>query len=98
MPKVQDKDFRNYKQEARNLISGLSNTQLYDLYEVVMNEMQKYQSEVRQKELEAVMEAIEGCKHLDFDRLAARKRGYRSEMAQHARAKDGNSRPNKKKV
>lgn len=98
MSRLQNNDFRNYAKEAGDLVAGLSNSQCYAMYEAVLREQQRNQSDVRRKELAAVQAAIEVRKDLDQDRIAARKRGYKSSMAADARAKDGNARPNKKKV
>lgn len=92
------KDFRNYTKEAIEMVAKLTDVQCYDLYEVVNNELRKYQAEERIKELEAVKKVIEARPYLDKDRLHARARGYKSSMAADARAKDGQTRPNKKKV
>lgn len=84
-------DFRNYEKEARDLIKPLSKRQCYDLLEIVMNQLQKRCSDERQKELEAVRDVILSNKQLDefiMDKLV---NGYKSEMAQTARATDGNT-------
>jgi hypothetical protein len=106
MPKYQDQhydrktvhiDDRNYLKEANELIKGLTTNQTYELYEVVLNKLQRYQSDVRQRELEAVKKAIEQRKGLDQSRIYKMKKGY-GEMASSAKAKDGNTQKWKKKT
>lgn len=99
MPKiVYDNRERNYLAEARELIKGLSAGQIYELYEVVQQQKQRSQTAERDAELNAVEKAIESNRDLDQSRLKAQKRGYRSSMAQDARAKDGNTDKYKKKA
>jgi len=106
MPKYQDENYdrravhiddRNYLKEARELIKPLDAGQIYELYEVVLNKLQRYQTETRQRELEAVKKAIEQTKGLDGSRIHKIRKGY-GEMAQNARAKDGNTQKWKKKT
>jgi len=106
MPKYQDDNYtrravhiddRNYLKEARELIKPLTISQTYEMYEVVLNKLQLYQSETRQRELEAVKKAIEETKGLDASRIHKIRKGY-GEMAQNARAKDGNTQKWKKKT
>lgn len=106
MPKYQDENYdrravhiddRNYLKEARELIKPLDAGQIYELYEVVLNKLGRYQTETRQRELEAVKKAIEQTKGLDSSRIHKIRKGY-GEMAQNARAKDGNTQKWKKKT
>ena len=106
MPKYQDENYdrravhiddSNYLKEARELIKPLDAGQIYELYEVVLNKLQRYQTETRQRELEAVKKAIEQTKGLDSSRIHKIRKGY-GEMAQNARAKDGNTQKWKKKT
>ena len=106
MPKYQDENYdrravhiddRNYLKEARELIKPLDAGQIYELYEVVLNKLQRYQTETRQRELEEVKKAIEQTKGLDGSRIHKIRKGY-GEMAQNARAKDGNTQKWKKKT
>ena len=106
MPKYQDENYtrravhiddRNYLKEARELIKPLTTGQTYEMYEVVLNKLQRYQSETRQRELEAVKKAIEQTKGLDASRIHKIRKGY-GEMAQNANAKDGNTQKWKKKT
>jgi hypothetical protein len=87
---------RDYTAEARELIRRLSNNELYDMHLMVINMQQRSQSDSRRKELEAVQKAIEGNRKLDEHRLKANVRGYRSTMAQDAKATDGNTTIHKK--
>lgn len=95
---VYEKRERNYIAEAKDLIRDLKDSQLYELYEVVQKQKQRSQSPERDAELIAVEKVIEARHDLDRSKLEARKRGYRSTMAQDARAKDGNTEKFKKKV
>jgi hypothetical protein len=89
---------RNYDAEARDLIVGLSDQQLYGLYEIVQKKKQHSQTPERDKELDAVAKVIEQQRHLDRSTLISKKRGYRSSMAAEAKAKDGNTIKYKKNV
>lgn len=89
---------RDFNKEADELIKGLSNAELYAMHEMVVNMQRRGQSKVRRLELEAVQAAVERVPGLDQDRLSAAVRGYRSSMAENARAKDGNTKVNKRKV
>lgn len=93
-------DERDYDKEARDLIRPLSTNHLYELYEICVNKLKKYQSETREKELLAVVNAIENDSpwKLDKFRLDKLKKGYRSEMARGANPKHGNKRKSPKKV
>jgi hypothetical protein len=98
VPKIQNKDFRNYDKEARELIRGLDSGKLYELYEIVCDKLRVHQEETRVKELKAVRTAIEAVPRLQKERLNATRRGYKSEMARTARSRDGSTKPNRKKV
>lgn len=93
-----EKRERNYIAEATEMVSELSESQIYDLYEIVQHQKQRSQTAERDAELNAVERVIETRRGLDRSKLEARKRGYRSSMAQDARAKDGNTDKHKKKV
>ena len=80
-----------------SLVKGLTTGQTYEMYEVVLNKLGRYQSETRQRELEAVKKAIETTKGLDGSRIHKIRKGY-GEMAQNANAKDGNTQKWKKKT
>jgi Mn-containing catalase len=91
MPRNTYQDFRDYDKEARNLIKDLGTGELYQLLEIVTNQLQRRCSDERIKELEAVRKVI--CKHPKVDQFRIDRiiNGYKSEMAQTARAKDGNT-------
>ena len=91
-------DTRDYNQEANELIKKLSDNQCYELYDIVLKKLKKSNSETRDKELKAVKHVIEKKKTIDIYRLRSIRDGYKSEMAQNARAKDGNARVSRKKV
>ena len=82
--KALQEDTRDYKHEAQELIKGLGKAQLYELYEIVINKLKRSNSESRDKELEAVQEAIENVRSIDKDRLYGVWRGYKSSMAEEA--------------
>jgi hypothetical protein len=81
---------RNYDKEAFQLLEGLSESKLYQLFEIVHKEMQRgKQSDERELELQAVKKAIRKSPLVAsyrFDRII---NGYRSEMARTGRPKDG---------
>jgi len=91
-------DDRNYKLEAENMVRPLGNSQLYELYEIVVNKLKRSQSDTRDKELNAVKKAIEGTRAIDKERLKRIYEGYRSSMAADARPQDGFTKPAKKKA
>jgi hypothetical protein len=91
-------DTRNYAAEARDITKGLSTNQLHDLYEICYKKSQLANSPTRDKELNAVMKAIELNRSADKSTLNRIKNGYRGEMAATAKAKDGFTKPNRKKV
>lgn len=80
---------RNYDKEASNLLHGLSENKLYQLFEIVHNEMKRPMNDERELELQAVKKAIRKSPLVQsyrFDRII---NGYRSEMARTGRPKDG---------
>ena len=91
-------DVRDYDSEARNLIRPLSNSQCYDLYDIVLKKIKMSNSVRRDKELNAVKKAIENLSNIDRYRLKAIMTGYKGSMAQDARPKDGQTDVNRKKV
>jgi hypothetical protein len=101
MSKYQHKNYidtRNYYGEAQELTKGLSTNQLHDLYEICHKKSQLANSDTRDKELKAVMKVIEENRSADKSTLNRIKNGYRSEMASTAKASDGSTKPNRKKV
>ena len=88
---------RNYIGDAKELVKGLDKVQLYELYEIVNDKLRQSNTLKREKELEAVKTVIEDIYGLDTDRLTRIRRG-RGEMAKDARARDGNTTVNRKKV
>jgi|TARA_B110000285_G_scaffold217468_1_gene265865 hypothetical protein len=100
MKKRFDKEplIRDYRTEARNLIKPLSMDNLYNLYDIVNNKLKQTVSEDRFAELTAVKKAIQMVPYIDQHKLKFIISGYKSEMAKHARPKDGYTKPNRKKV
>ena len=89
---------RNFDKEATDLLKGLSEKQLYQLFEIVVTEMKHQCSEERTMELVAVRKAIRKSPLVQgyrFDRII---NGYQSEMARTGRPKDGQFTPYKKKT
>lgn len=89
---------RNFDKEAKALLVGLTERQLYKLFEIVHTEMKRPCSEERNLELQAVKKAIRstpGVQGYRFDRII---NGYQSEMARTGRPKDGQFTPYKKKT
>ena len=91
-------DDRNYDLEAKNLIRNLRGNELYNMYEIVSNQLKRANSAIRDKELNAVKNAIEKRQGIDHFRLKRIWDGYRSNMARTANPKDGNARVVKKKT
>lgn len=88
---------RDFNAEALNLIHGLREKDLYRLYGIVKNQTNKSTTTTRDRELAAVKKAIEDSRFTDNYRLKSIWEGYKSEMAQTARVKDGFTIPPKKK-
>tara|TARA_R100000541_G_scaffold58105_3_gene68964 strand:- start:1716 stop:2012 length:297 start_codon:yes stop_codon:yes gene_type:complete len=91
-------DIRDYDSEARNLIRPLSNAECYNLYDIVLRKLKMSNSDSRDKELKAVKKAIESVSYIDKYRLKSIQTGFRGNMAQNARPKDGQTDVNRKKV
>lgn len=89
---------RNYIAEAKDLIKGLKFGQLYELYQIVSNNLKRSNSAERDKELLAVKSVIESVKGIDEFRLASIWNGYKSEMAATAKPKDGAKKADRKRV
>ena len=90
--------FRNYKLEANDMVKPLSDNQCYSLYDIVLRKLKMSNSEDRDKELKAVKKAIETKKYIDVYRLQSIRTGFKGQMAQNARPKDGQTDVNRKKV
>ena len=89
---------RNSDKEANALLVGLTDRQLYNLFEIVHTEMKRPCTDERDLELKAVKKAIRsrpGLQPYRFDRII---NGYQSEMARTGRPKDGQFTPYKKKT
>ena len=91
-------DDRDYSTEAKNLVKPLSESQLYELYQIVINMQKRPQSITRSKELAAVQDTIENISYIDSSKLYKLRVGYRSEMARTADPRHGNSRKSSKKA
>ena len=89
---------RNFDKEAFELLKGLSERQLYQLFEIVHNEMKRACTEERTKELQAVKKAIRKAPNVQSYRFERIINGYQSEMARTGRPKDGQFVPYKKKT
>jgi hypothetical protein len=89
---------RNFDKEATDLLKGLSEKQLYQLFEIVVNEMKHQCSEERTMELVAVRKAIRKSPLVDGYRFGRIINGYQSEMARTGNPKDGQYTPIRKKV
>ena len=60
---------RNYDKEARDMVVGLGSNQKYELYGIVLDQLQRRCSDDRNRELQAVKHAIERDRSLDQTRL-----------------------------
>ena len=99
MRRAEHVDNRNYDKEAREMIRGLSDNDLYKLYDIVMKQKQRSNSDERDRELLAVQKAIETTRNIDKYRLLHLSRGYKSSMAHDAGLGDliANNNPKRKK-
>ena len=91
-------DYRDYDQDARNLVRPLSKGQKYDLLDIVCGKLKVSCSDNRRKELEAVKRTIVADRSLESTRVNKIINGPNSEMARTAKAKDGNTLPSRRKV
>ena len=89
-------DNRNYLLEARNLVKGLRGGQLYEMYEIVIKQLQRNNSPTKDKELSAVRDVIEQDRGVNAGRLRRIKYGYKSDMASTANPRDGYTKTAKK--
>ena len=94
----QQEDTRSYDHEAYEMVKELNTSQCYDLYDIVLKKLKQSNSETRDKELQAVKRAIESRRSLDVYKLDRIKNGFKGQMAQDARPKDGKTDVNRKKV
>ena len=96
---ARDYDERNYVGDAKSLIKGLDEYQMYELYEIVHEKLSYGTTMKKEKELLAVKKVIEDEKTLDVHRLQKIRRG-RSEMAKEGSygEKSGRTTVNRKKV
>lgn len=91
-------DTRNYDAEAIGMVRPLSDGQCYSLYDIVLRKLKMSNSPSRDKELQSVKMAIKARRDLDYYRLRSIESGFRGNMAQDARPKDGQTDVNRKKV
>ena len=84
-------------QEARLMISPLTRDQHYELYEIVLNKLQKFNSSKKEAELQAVKKALETSAKPDASVLHRIRTGT-SEMSRNASPRDMKQTKAKKKV
>jgi len=89
---------RNFDKEATELLKGLSERQLYQLFEIAHTESKRPCSDERMMELEAVKKAIKKSPLVELYRFSRIINGYQSEMARTGNPKDGQYKPIKKKA
>ena len=89
---------RNFDKEATDLLKGLSEKQLYQLFEIVIKEQRHHCSEERRMELSAVKKAIRKSPLVEGYRFERIINGYQSAMARDGNPKDGQYTPIKKKA
>ncbi len=80
---------RNFDKEAKELLIGLSERQLYRLFDIVHKEMKGPMTEERKLELQAVKRAIRSHPYTEAYKIDRLINGYQSEMARTGRPKDG---------
>jgi len=66
---------RNFDKEAKELVKGLSSNQKYEMYEIVLQQLGRRNSDERDQELQAVKHVIEMDRSLDRTRLNKMKTG-----------------------
>ena len=93
-----EKAERNYGKEARELVAQLNSREVYDMYEIVSNQLKRSNSKDRDNELNAVKQTIERLPGIEKHRLDRIWNGYRSSMAATAKPSDGFTKPPKKKA
>lgn len=91
-------DERNYHGDAVKIVKELDKYQKYELYEIVCKKLRESShGEKREKEFKALKSVLEKDKSLDTSRLHKARQG-RSEMADDARSRDGQTTVIRKKV
>lgn len=80
---------RNFDKEAKELLIGLSERQLYRLFDIVHKEMKGPMTDERKLELQAVKRAIRSNPMTEAYKIDRLINGYQSEMARTGRPKDG---------
>ena len=91
---------RNFTNEAQGLIRSLTVREKYKMFEIVLAQLQKRQSDVKQQELRAVYDALVHDGDTDKTTLRSLEKGYQNSMSDDIRGGDltGNARKNRKKA
>jgi len=91
-------DTRNYDKEAREMCKQLSADEKYKMYEIVLNQMTKRVNDVRDLELAAVKQVLEGDRTLEkyrLQKIARGETGMSADISNHDLV--ANNKPKRKK-
>tara|TARA_B110000483_G_scaffold176537_1_gene208757 strand:- start:456 stop:749 length:294 start_codon:yes stop_codon:yes gene_type:complete len=80
---------RNFDKEATDLLKGLSENKLYQLFDIVHKEMKGPMNPERKLELQAVKRAIRRSPWIESYKIDRLINGYQSEMARTGKPRDG---------
>jgi hypothetical protein len=89
---------RNYTQEATEMVAKLTRSELHNLYEIALDQVNKTNKDIRLNEIRAVIKAIEKHPLSEKSTLVRLRNGY-GEMAEATSYGDiiANNNPKKKK-
>ena len=90
---------RNLSNEAKQVLSSLTVRERYKMFEIVLAQLQKRQSDAKQAELRAMYDAIVHDQDTDKTTLRSLERGHQNSISDDIRGGDltGNARKNRKK-
>ena len=91
---------KNLKNEADKILSGLTTREKYQMFEIVLAQMGKRQSDQKTAELKAMYDAIIHSRDTDKTTLRSLERGHQNSMSDSIKRGDltGNARKNKKQA
>ena len=90
---------KNLKNEAKKILSGLTTREKYSMFEIVLEQLGKRQSQQKQLELKAVYDAIVHDRDTDKQTLFKMEKGHTSLLSDDVRGGTliANNNPKKKK-
>lgn len=91
---------KNLKNEANQILGGLTTREKYQMFEIVLAQMGKRHNEQKEAELRAMYNAIVHSSDTDKTTLRSLERGYQNSMSDSVKGGDltSNARKNKKKA